>query len=324
MCPELHIAVFVEIENALLMPVSRQLLDEAFYLAAGRSAVVSALVLGPVSDAAREELLKWPLGDILHLPAEGLLYTDVSCRLFLSGVCQLDPDIVLIGSTPQGRVLASYTAAKLHTGITADCTELELTPEGKLLQSRPAFGGNLMAQILINRRPQLAIVRPGALSPPPVSAGTAARWQTLEEMGLQSAISVQHVAPARVSTGLSNARAIVAVGRGLRNRDDLEMVKELADLLGAEIAGSRAVIDMGWLPPEQQIGLSGQSVSPDWLLTLGISGSIQFCSGIRNVKRLIAVNQNPDAPILRIAHIPVCSDLYRIVPKLIEAAQASS
>ena len=179
-----------------------------------------------------------------------------------------------------------------------------------------------MAQILTNQKPQLAIVRPGALTPPSAAGGGSPQWQTVESNPLQSVIAVQRVTPTPASSALSEARAIVAVGRGLRNREDLEMVKELAAALGATVAGSRAIIEMGWLPPELQIGLSGQSVSPEWLLTLGISGSIQFRAGIRNVKRLIAVNQNPDAPILRVANIPVCGDLYRIVPELLNAARA--
>ena len=126
---------------------------------------------------------------------------------------------------------------------------------------------------------------------------------------------------APASSALSDAQAIIAVGRGFRKKEDLEQVRELADLLGASLACSRAVVEMGWLSPEHQIGLSGQSVAPQWLLTLGISGSIQFRSGIRGVKRLIAVNQNPEAPILQIADVPICGDVYRVVPALLEAAR---
>ena len=235
---------------------------------------------------------------------------------------QLNPDIALIGSTPQGRVLASHAAAMLRTGVTADCTELSLTEEGRLLQCRPAFGGNLMAQILTKTAPQLAIVRPGALAAPDAAADGCPVWQTVDADCTTSAITVKQVSAAPASSALADAQAIIAVGRGFRKKEDLDQVRELAALLGASVACSRAVVEMGWLPPEQQIGLSGQSVAPKWLLTLGISGSIQFRSGIRGVKRLIAVNQNPEAPILQIADVPICGDLYRILPALLEAARS--
>ena len=321
MSAELHILVFVELEDSALISVSRQLLDEAFHLTIGRYAEISAVVLGTISDAARKELCRWPLQRILHYPVDALFCSDVCCKLFLSAIQQLAPDIALIGSTPQGRILASYAAAKLRTGVTADCTGLELTADGNLLQCRPAFGGNLMAQIVTNRKPQLAIVRPGALTPPVASKGGRPVWQTMEESIPESVITVESVIPAPTSTSLSDARAIVAVGRGLRSREDLEMIRELASALGATVAGSRAIVELGWLPPELQIGLSGQSVTPDWMLTLGISGSIQFRAGIRGVKRLIAVNQNPNAPILKIADLPVCGDIYHVVPTLLHTVK---
>ena len=318
---DLHIAVYVELDGNALAPVSCQLLDEAFLLCVGREARVTALVLGTPSDATRAALCSWPLERILHYPVQGPFRSDLFCRLFLGGIRQLHPDIALIGSTPQGRVLASHTAAMLRTGVTADCTELSLSEEGRLLQCRPAFGGNLMAQILTKTAPQLAIVRPGALTPPNAATGGCPVWETPDTDVSSSAITVTNVTSAPASSALSDAQAIIAVGRGFRKKEDLEQVRELADLLGASLACSRAVVEMGWLSPEHQIGLSGQSVAPQWLLTLGISGSIQFRSGIRGVKRLIAVNQNPEAPILQIADVPICGDVYRVVPALLEAAR---
>lgn len=318
---ELHITVFAELEGSALAAVSCQLLDQAFLLAQGRQAQVTALVLGKPSEATRAALCRWPLERIVHYSVDGPFRSDLFCRLFLAGIRRLSPDIALIGSTPQGRVLASHTAAMLRTGVTADCTELSLTEEGRLLQCRPAFGGNLMAQILTKTSPQLAIVRPGALTPPNAATGGCPIWETPEADLSASAITVTQVTAATASSALSDAQAIIAVGRGFRKKEDLEQVRELADLLGASLACSRAVVEMGWLSPEHQIGLSGQSVAPQWLLTLGISGSIQFRSGIRGVKRLIAVNQNPDAPILQIADVPICGDVYRIVPALLEAAR---
>lgn len=320
---DLHITVFIELEGNALAPVSCQLLDEAFLLATGRAARVTALVLGNPADATRTALCRWPLERILHFPVEGPFRSDLYCRLFLTGIRQLSPDIALIGSTPQGRVLASHAAAMLRTGVTADCTELSLTEEGRLLQCRPAFGGNLMAQILTKTAPQLAIVRPGALTPPNAATGGCPIWET-PDADVSSVIAVKNVTSAPASSALSDAQAIIAVGRGFRKKEDLEPVRELADLLGASLACSRAVVEMGWLSPEYQIGLSGQSVAPQWLLTLGISGSIQFRSGIRGVKRLIAVNQNPEAPILQIADVPICGDVYRVVPALLEATRSNT
>jgi electron transfer flavoprotein alpha subunit len=233
----------------------------------------------------------------------------------------LMPSIVLIGSTPQGKSVAPIAATKFHTGLTADCTALEIRNNSDLVQIRPAFGGNIMAQIITaSSRPQFATVRynvmPAAernfenkpeivIRPLPVQA----KFSRLTVLSTQTVFADKDIADEDV---------LVVAGRGIKSRSDISMMEELATLLGGQLASTRALVEKGWMPQDNQIGLSGKAVKPKLLITCGVSGSVQFMAGMREAKTIIAVNNDPKSRIFSIAHYPVCGDLYEIVPALIK------
>ena len=230
------------------------------------------------------------------------------------------PSSVLVGATNVGRSLAPRIAARFRTGLTADCTVLEMYENTDLVQIRPAFGGNIMAKILCPKtRPQLCTVRYKIFSAPAKTEphGEVFRMELAPEKR-ETTTEVLEVIKKAKEKDISDAEIIVAAGRGLKKEEDFELVRRLADLLGAEIAGTRPIIELGWLDPKRQIGLSGRTVKPKLIITVGISGAVQFAAGMKNSDRIIAINSDPAASIFNIAHYGFVGDLYEILPKLIE------
>ena len=231
------------------------------------------------------------------------------------------PSVVLVGATSLGRSLAPRLSTRFHTGLTADCTKLELRENTDLVQIRPAFGGNIMAQIITaNTRPQFATVRYKVMDQP-------ARQETAEGAVIMRRIpkavgesKVTHVKTVPVPAGktISDAEILVVGGRGLQKEADLDMVKELAALLGGDWAVSRPLVEKGWAPNARQIGLSGRTVRPKLIITCGISGAIQFAACMNQSEHIIAINTDPEAPIFNVAHIAMVGDLYQIVPRMIQ------
>jgi electron transfer flavoprotein alpha subunit len=235
-------------------------------------------------------------------------------------ISKVKPSAVLIGATTMGRSLAPRVAARFRTGLTADCTKLEMKENTDLVQIRPAFGGNIMARILCTRtRPQMATVRYKVMNAPERSAEPAGRITRCEIDGekLVSGIRVLKVTKKAAEVDLSDADVIVAVGRALKSEKDMTMVRELAELLGARIAGTRPMIEAGFINAKQQIGLSGRTVKPKLIVTLGVSGSVQFAAGMTGAEQIFAVNKDPHASIFNIAHYGIVGDIYEIVPQLI-------
>lgn len=249
---------------------------------------------------------------------EALVFEDAAYSAFipelqvqeLSRLAERQTQVVLIPATPEGRAVSSMLAAQLHTGVTADCTELSFTEEGLLLQTRPAFSGNIMADIVTRTaRPQIASLRFASQIEKANKETPIQRQKGSEPM--PSIYQTQWLD--RASATASQAEEILlAVGGGLREKEDLELFRALADRLDARLCCSRVLVDRGWMTRKEQIGLSGQSVSPKLLVAFGISGSLQFRAGLENVGCLCAVNADAGAPILQIADVPVIGDLYEI------------
>ena len=232
------------------------------------------------------------------------------------------PSIVLYGATPNGRDLAPRVAARMRLGLTADCTELGIDEQGQLIQTRPAFGGNIMATIISPyTRPQTATVRPNvfaaAESDPnrpvvieevPVTLNKAnIRTRLIEEIRLESE-----------AEKIDEARILVSAGRGCQDQVNLATVRDLASKLGGTLAGSRAIVELGWIPHSLQVGQSGTTVGPDLYIAIGISGAVQHVVGMSSSKKIIAINKDPDAPIFKIADLGIVGDALVILPKLIE------
>jgi electron transfer flavoprotein alpha subunit len=232
------------------------------------------------------------------------------------------PSVFLYGATPNGRDLAPRVAARMHLGLTADCTELGIDDQGQLIQTRPAFGGNIMATIISPyTRPQTATVRPNvfaAAEPDPTRPVVIEEVPvTLSKANIRTRL-VEEIRLESDEEKIDEARILVSAGRGCQDQVNLDTVRKLARKLGGTLAGSRAIVELGWIPHSLQVGQSGTTVGPDLYIALGISGAVQHVVGMSSSKKVIAINRDPDAPIFKIADLGIVGDALVIIPKLIE------
>ena len=239
------------------------------------------------------------------------------------------PSVCLVGGTAIGRSLAPRMAARFLTGLTADCTALDIQDNTDLDQIRPAFGGNIMAHIHTpSHRPQFATVRYKIFTAPEKTAspeGAGKRQvRRLPEEKTASRIRFCHIKPRPGETGIEEAEVIVAAGRGVKKQEDLKILQDLADCLGGQLAATRSLIEAGWVDPRRQIGLSGRTVKPRLIITCGVSGAVQFVAGMNSSQLIIAINTDKNAPIMKTAHIAVAGDLYQIVPGLLQNLKRES
>ncbi len=231
------------------------------------------------------------------------------------------PSIFLYGATPNGRDLAPRVAARMRLGLTADCTELGIDENGQLVQTRPAFGGNIMATIISPyTRPQTATVRPNVFA---AAKRDLDRPVNIEEMPVtlnKTNIRTRLIDEIRLASEegrIEEAKVIVSAGRGCQDPINLDTLRELARKLGGVLAGSRAIVELGWIPHSLQVGQSGTTVGPDLYIAVGISGAVQHVVGMSSSKKIIAINKDPDAPIFKIADLGIVGDAPVILPKLI-------
>jgi len=232
------------------------------------------------------------------------------------------PSIFLYGATPNGRDLAPRVAARMRLGLTADCTELGIDDQAQLIQTRPAFGGNIMATIISPyTRPQTATVRPNvfaAAQPDPTRPVVIEEVPvTLTKANIRTRL-IEEIRLGSEEEKIDEARILVSAGRGCQDQINLDSVRELARKLGGTLAGSRAIVELGWIPHSLQVGQSGTTVGPDLYIAIGISGAVQHVVGMSSSKKIIAINKDPDAPIFKIADLGIVGDALVIIPKLIE------
>lgn len=244
-------------------------------------------------------------------------FTNVMCAVITSK----KPAVVLYGATPHGRDFAPRVAARLHLGLTADCTGLEINVERQLVQTRPAFGGNIMASIVTPfNRPQTSTVRPNVFPVPvkfprsPFEVETFA--VTLNRAAIRTRIVDRRYLDKESGVSIEDARVIVAGGRGCQKAANLELLQDLAEKLGGVMAGSRAIVEQGWIPHTRQVGQSGTTVGPELYIAAGISGAIQHIVGMSSSKTVIAINKDPDAAIFKTADLGVVGDAVEIIPIL--------
>ena len=317
------ITVFCEVEDGKPHPVTLELLGKAKELASVIGHEVLGVMIGHNLDIAANEILHYGADKVYVYDDEAFedfLISPYSAALY-DFVEKVKPCSILVGATNLGRSLAPRVAARCRAGLTADCTVLKMKENTDLVQIRPAFGGNIMAQIVTPRtRPQFCTVRYKVFSAPERSgeaSGEIIKMTVTEEMKNSGASVVETVKkPSEVD--ISEAEVIVAVGRGFKKATDIEKAKELADLLGGRLAGTRPMVESGWLDAKQQIGLSGRTVKPKLIICLGISGAIQFASGMNNSDYIVSVNSDPNAAIFDISHVGIVGDVYEVLPKLID------
>ena len=317
------VLVFGEQREGKIEPVVYELIGKGRELADKLGEELSCVILGYNMREQAEDLISYGV-DKVYLYDHPLLeifrddpYTDLIVDL----VNKVKPNIFLIGATFIGRSLAPRIASRLKTGLTADCTGLEIDPESKLLlQTRPAFGGNVMATIICkNRRPQMATVRYKIMKRAEKVPGYEGEVVTLQfdPEKVRDRVKVKKFVKEEAGVSLTEAEIIVSGGKGLGGPEGFKLMQELADLLGGAVGASRIAVDEGWISYPHQVGLSGKTVRPKLYIACGISGSVQHLAGMGGSDVIIAINKDPSAPIFKIADIGIVGDLYEIVPKLI-------
>ncbi|MEA5016798.1 MAG: electron transfer flavoprotein subunit alpha [Candidatus Limiplasma sp.] len=318
------ILVFAEVSGGRLHPVSLELIGKARELAKGVPGfTVKAALVGDGVTCYAEELRHYGVSqvDVYDDPALSYFRADAFTACLEDCIRKAKPSVVLVGATSLGRSLAPRLATRFHTGLTADCTRLELRENTDLVQIRPAFGGNIMAQITTEHtRPQFATVRYKVMDAPQRQEEAGGEVVVRAIPKAVGASPVTHVSTVPVPAGktISDAEILVVAGRGMQKEGDLEMIRELAGLLGGDWAVSRPLVEKGWTGNAKQIGLSGRTVRPKLLIACGVSGAIQFTASMNAAEHIIAINSDPDAPIFQVAHIAIVGDLYQILPELIQ------
>ena len=316
------VAVFAEQRGGKIHPVSLELVGKARELASVTNHPVLVVLIGSDIKETAEGLLKYGVDKVFLYdnPAFKDFVISPYANAFTDFIEKIKPSSILVGATSLGRSLAPKVAARVHAGLTADCTMLEMKDNTDLVQIRPAFGGNIMAQIVTpNTRPQFCTVRYKIFSAPEKceSSGEVINMPVTEKM-LSGNTKVIKTVNKPEEIDISDAEIIVAVGRGVKSKDDLALAESLANKLGAQLACTRPLIEAGWFDAKRQIGLSGRTVKPKLIITLGVSGSVQFAAGMQNSDKIIAVNSEKNASIFKIAHYGFVGDLYEIVPILLK------
>lgn len=312
------ILVYLECRRGNIHPAGMELIGAAWSLAKKLNTSVYGVAVGSHLDFVIDQLERGPLKTLYLFEEEDTYTPNIYEKIMTVCIETLKPAIVLIGGTDEGRSLAPRLAVTFKSGLTADCTSLDIDQKGNLIQIRPAFGGNVMASIITAlSRPQFATVRQGVMEPYRGKYIFPTRIVKSKEPVADDFYEVIDIKERKAKSGIIDQKILVVAGRGVKKKGDLEKLRELADLLGGKLASSRALVEKGWMDPAEQIGLSGNTVSPQYMITCGVSGTVQFMAGMKQTKNIIAINHDPNARIFEIAHYPVCGDWYDIVPELL-------
>ena len=317
------VLVVAEQKRGVVQSVSYELLGIGRRLAEDTGGALSAALIGEDVAPQAKRLIAYGADRVFLAQSEKLgyfsdeAYAHILCRI----IREQKPEIVIAGATCIGRSLIPRVAVELKTGLTADCTGLEIQHEtGHLAQTRPAFGGNIMATILCNRhRPQMATVRHKvmrALPPDEGRTGEIIQIQLREEELKSRSTVLKSVEEALETINITEADTIVSGGRGMRGPENFSVLFELAKALGGAVGASRSAVDAGWVPYAYQVGQTGKTVQPKLYIACGISGAIQHLVGMQSSKIIVAINKNPDAPIFKVATYGIVADLFTIIPVL--------
>ena len=311
-------------DSVKIKNVALELLGKGRELADKLGESLAILLLGKNVEHLVNELFHYG-ADKVYLCEHDLLEdysTDGYATVISSVIAAEKPSIVLYGATPNGRDLAPRIAARLALGLTADCTGLDINASNQLVQTRPAFGGNIMASILSPyTRPQMSSVRPNVFTKPEPNtalSGTVEKVDVnLRPMSIRTKI-VEEIISQDEGISIEEAQMLVSAGRGIGTKENLGLVYEMAEELNATVSGSRALVDLGWLPHPQQVGQSGKTVAPTLYFALGISGAIQHLVGMTSSDTVIALNKDPEAPIFKVADFGIVGDIFEVVPEFIK------
>ncbi|MHB1484025.1 MAG: electron transfer flavoprotein subunit alpha/FixB family protein [Saccharofermentanales bacterium] len=319
-----NVWVVAEISSGNIQPVTYELIGTARQLADARKSDVWTVVMG--SGIARQASTLFAYGSdavvIIDDPVFENFIDEAQANILSRIIEKYKPEIMLCAATSKGRALIPRIAIMVECGLTADCTELSIDPEnGDLLQTRPAFGGNIMATIRCsNHRPQMASVRPRVMKTPDPDPARTGRiiYENLIDDDVKNIKKITEVFQSSESTvNLADAQIIISGGRGMKGKEGFDLLQQLADKMGGAIGASRAAIDSGWIPYTHQIGQTGQTVQTKVYIACGISGQIQHLVGMQSSDLIIAIDKNPDTPMMQIADIAIVGDLFEVIPELI-------
>lgn len=319
--------VLAEQRDGDLQKVTLELLGKGREIANKLNVELTALLLGDKIYNLGKELLSYGADKVLYVEDKNLAHftTDAYTRAIVDLVNDKKPEIVLVGATNVGRDLAPRIAGRLETGLTADCTALDIEEgTGNLLMTRPAFGGNLMATIMCTEhRPQMSTVRPGVFDrlQKDESKINESRIKKVSANILDKDLRIKLLNIIKIAkevADISEAQILVSGGRGIGSKENFNLLQELAKEIGGIVSGSRAAVDSGWIDHELQVGQTGKTVRPKLYIACGISGAIQHLAGMQDSDYIVAINKDADAPIMQIADLGLVGDLNKFVPTLTE------
>ncbi|RXI39120.1 electron transfer flavoprotein subunit alpha [Clostridium tetani] len=317
--------VFIEQREGRIANVSLELLGEGRKIADKLGVKLKGILLGNKIDSLARDIIKYGADHVMYIEDKFLeIYsTEAYTRVITELLNKRKPEIILLGATTIGRDLAPRLAVRLKTGLTADCTCLDIEEDtGNLLMTRPAFGGNLMATIVCEEhRPQMSTVRPGVMEKAVLKENVVGKVEKIDfKLGKEdkNALVIDIIKKKKKEIALEEANIIVSGGRGLGDKEGFKLLKDLADKLQGEVGASRGAVDAEWIDSQHQVGQTGKSVRPKLYIACGISGAVQHLAGMKEAECIVAINKDKDAPIFQIAHYGIVGDLYEIIPSMIK------
>lgn len=323
------VMVFIQQVDGVITPVSFELIGKGRDLAAELSTDVTAVLIGSEVEGLTQQLAEYGADKIILIddPALKVYRTEPYAQAMYEAVMKTKPMVTLFGATAIGRDLAPRVSARVHTGLTADCTQLEVEADTKnLLMTRPAFGGNIMATIICPEfRPQMATVRPGVMQKIEPIKGAKANVEkyNLTFTPNDKYVEVLEILKKELSgENIQEAKILVSGGRGMGSKENFKLLYNLAEALDGTVCASRACVDAGWADKEQQVGQTGKTVRPQVYFAVGISGAIQHLAGMEESDIIIAINKDESAPIFDVADVGIVGDLNKILPALTEKIKA--
>lgn len=323
------VSVFIEQRNGKIENVSLELLGKGREIADELGDSLQAILIGKDIAPLADTLIAYGADEVVIVEDDMLdLYTtEPYTKALTAAIKAKNPDIVMVGATTIGRDLAPRVSARIHTGLTADCTSLAVDEETRnLLMTRPAFGGNIMATIICaEHRPQMSTVRPGVMQhidKDETRTGTVEVLEVGFEPGDMNVEVLEVVEETHKKVKIEDANILVSGGRGMGKSENFENLYSLADELGGMVSASRAVVDAGWLDSSRQVGQTGKTVRPDLYIACGISGAIQHLAGMEESELIVAINKNPNAPIFEVADVGIVGDANKVIPEILKRLQS--
>ncbi len=319
------VMVFVEQRDGHIEKVSRELVSKGREIADDLKVDLRAVVIGHDIQEDLNELIYLGADEVVNVNGEAykLYMTETYTQAMVDVVNKYTPEIILVGATSLGRDLAPRVSARIDTGLTADCTKLEIDESnGNLLMTRPAFGGNIMATIICpEHRPQMSTVRPGVMRLAEMDTDRKGVISNHEVKLTDDAMNIEILEVVKEKSkkqNIEDAKVLVSGGRGIGNPEKMSVLEDLADKFHGTVSASRAVVDAGWIPRDNQVGQTGKTVRPDLYIACGISGAIQHLAGMEESEFIIAINTDETAPIFDVADLSIVGDVHKVVPELIK------